>query len=81
MVFALWRKEPSNPPTCSHYAVVTIQGETGEKWHFIPLPLVTASGIQVGKWVELLVSIWALEGRVRGPAFCDAAGKAGGQIQ
>jgi hypothetical protein len=47
----------------------------GEKWHLIPLPLVTASGIQVGKWVELLISIWASEGRVRGPAFCNAAGE------
>jgi hypothetical protein len=31
MVFALRWKEPSNPPTCSRYAVVTIQGGDGRE--------------------------------------------------
>jgi hypothetical protein len=36
--------------------------------------LETNLGIQVRKWVETLISIWALEGRTRGPAFFDRKG-------
>ena len=50
------------------------KGETGEKCHLIPLPFMINSGIQVGKWLEMLVSIQASEGRYCGPAFCDERG-------
>lgn len=66
-----------NHPVHPHVVIPLLgrfKGETGERCHLVPLPLVTSSGIQVGKWVELLVSIRASEGRVRGPAFCDTNG-------
>ena len=47
-------------PTMPHVVIAMLgwfKGETGEKCHLIPLPLVTNSGIQVGKWLEMLVSI------------------------
>jgi hypothetical protein len=52
------------------------KGETGEKCHLVPLPLVTnRSGIKVGKWMETLVAIWASKGRTWGPAFCSDDGQ------
>jgi len=50
------------------------KGETGEKYHLIPLPVVTNSGIKVGQWMEALFAIRAAEGRYNGPAFCDEDG-------
>jgi hypothetical protein len=50
------------------------KGETGERCHLIPLPLETSSGIQVGKWLETLINIRAVEGRTQGLAFCDEKG-------
>jgi hypothetical protein len=50
------------------------KGETRERFHIIPLPLETNAGIQVNKWVETLINIWAAEGRTQGPAFSEKKG-------
>jgi len=50
------------------------KGETREKYHLIPLPVVSNSGIKVSQWMEALVEIQASEGRYNGPAFCDEDG-------
>ena len=43
-----------------HVIVVLLgwfKGETGEKYHLIPLPVQTNSGIKVGKWMEVVVAV------------------------
>ena len=61
-----------------HVAVTLLgrfKGETGERLHLIPLPNVTRSGIRCRFWIEGLLRVREKEGRVRGPAFCDANGE------
>lgn len=61
------------------HVVVTLLGrfktETGLHHHLTPLAAVTASGIQVRKWVDLLVALCRKEGRKNGPEFCNHRGE------
>lgn len=61
------------------HVVVALLGrfktETGMHHHLIPLAAVTASGIQVRKWVDMLVAVCRKEQRTNGPAFCDHRGE------
>jgi hypothetical protein len=54
------------------------KGETGERNVIRLLAYTTASGIQIGKWVDRLVKILIAEGKdsmeTPGPAFCDERG-------
>jgi hypothetical protein len=47
------------------------KGETGERYHLTPLAAVTKSGIKIRFWVDELVRVREIQGRVNGPAFCD----------
>ena len=57
----LW-EETRNKKYCSHIIVTLkrrFKGETGEKWHMLPLVDIIESGIEVRKcvgiWLEILV--------------------------
>ena len=51
------------------------KGETGERYHLTPMADVTNSGLQVKLWAKRLVFVRERQGRIRGPAFCDANGE------
>ena len=63
----------------SDYVVILLlgrfKGETDERYHITPLAAVTASGIQLKFWVELLRALCRREGRSQGPVFSDSKGK------
>jgi hypothetical protein len=54
------------------------KGETGERNVLRPLVKVTASGIEINRWVSRLIRVLKVEGRQDrskpGPAFCDDKG-------
>lgn len=51
------------------------KGEQNSRYHLAPLASVTSSGLQVQLWVDRLVTVREKEGRIQGPAFCDAQGR------
>jgi hypothetical protein len=61
------------------YALIPLLGrfknEDGERYHLTPLAWTTASGLQLGLWVERLVQLKVAQGLLRGPAFSDRRGK------
>jgi hypothetical protein len=47
------------------------KGETGDRYHLTPLASTTSSGLRVKQWIEWLILVLEVHGRVRGQAFCD----------
>jgi len=60
------------------YVLIPLLGrfknEDGECYHLTPLAWSTASGLQVGLWVEHLVDLKLTHGLQRGPTFSDHRG-------
>ena len=46
------------------------KGETGERYQLTPLAALTASGIELGFWVKLLIAMNKRLGLYHGPVFC-----------
>ena len=46
------------------------KNEAGERWHFMLSVSETASGFQIRKWLERIVTILNQENKMEGPAFC-----------
>jgi len=51
------------------------KGETGDRYHLIPVVSVTASGLRPRYWLEQLVKVRECQGFTSGPAFCDENGR------
>jgi hypothetical protein len=51
------------------------KGETGEQYHYMPLALVTASGIRIEFWMSAVRTLYASKGIAQGPLFRDRLGK------
>ena len=51
-----------------------VKGEHGEREHLLPTASETRSGIKVRRWVQRLIAVNQVRGRVAGPAFCDEEG-------
>jgi hypothetical protein len=51
------------------------KGEIGEQWHYMPLALRTASGIEVKFWTNALRSWYGCQGITNGPCFRDDKGR------
>jgi hypothetical protein len=51
------------------------KGETGERWHLLPIVWRTRSGIEVGKWAERLKGSLVERGRLQGFVFSTKKGK------
>jgi hypothetical protein len=74
----MYLDEGREPQCLKPHVVAPLLGrfknEIGERYHLVLLAPVTRSGLRVRDWLEALVKIRALEGRTRGPAFCDEKG-------
>lgn len=61
------------------HVIVTLlgrfKGEHQEAYHKTPLASETTTGIQIRRWVELLVRVLQREGQGHGPAFCTKDGE------
>jgi hypothetical protein len=51
-----------------------VKGEHGEREHLLPTASITRSGINVRRWVQRVIAVNQVCGRVTGPAFCDEEG-------
>jgi hypothetical protein len=51
------------------------KGETGERWHLLPIVWRTRSGIEVGRWAERMQESLLERGRVHGFIFANNRGK------
>ena len=51
------------------------KGETGDRYHLMPVVSTTASGLRPRYWLELLVKVREEQGFTAGPAFCDEKGR------
>lgn len=50
------------------------KGEAGERYHLLVSAEVTGSGVEVGKWLDILLHTRQESGQENGPAFCDQNG-------
>ena len=53
------------------YLLGKFKGEEGDRMHVFPLASVTHSGIRIRLWLEQLVRLLRVEGKIGCPAFCD----------
>jgi hypothetical protein len=51
------------------------KGELSARYHLAPIVTETSSGLKPKLWVSRLIEVREQEGRVQGPAFCDAHGE------
>jgi hypothetical protein len=51
------------------------KGETGERWHLLPIVWRTRSGLEVGEWATRMRDSLLERGRVHGFVFANARGK------
>jgi hypothetical protein len=51
------------------------KGETGERWHLLPIVWKTRSGLEAGTWATRMRESLLERGRVRGFVFANARGK------
>jgi hypothetical protein len=74
----LYLDEGRGPECMKPHVVAPLLGqfknEVGERYHLVLLAPVMQSGLRMRDQLEALVKVWALEGRTRGPAFCDLEG-------
>jgi len=71
----LW--EPLSPEAPPHVVIPLLgqfKGEQNTRYHLTPLAAETKSGLKVRTWVTRLVEVRVQEGRIQGPAFCNAQG-------
>jgi hypothetical protein len=50
------------------------KGELGEQWHYMPLALTSASGIEIEFWISTMVIWYEQQGITSGRAFLDTEG-------
>lgn len=51
-----------------------LKGETGERYHLLPMARVTRSGVMAGKWADRLARLMIGRGRTNGWIFRDRSG-------
>lgn len=51
-----------------------LKGETGERYHLLPMARVTNSGVMAGKWADRLARLMVARGRTNGWIFRDKSG-------
>jgi hypothetical protein len=66
--------DPSLPPHVIIPLLGRFKNEIGSRYHLTPLAAVTASGINVLRWVSRLVALRVHDTHHHGPAFCTARG-------
>jgi hypothetical protein len=71
-------EEGERHPTMPHVVVALLgrfKMEVSEKYHLMPLVLVTASGLEPGKWIKRMVKWYGDGGVTRGWVFRNKAGE------